>query len=131
MSPSYVKDFEHRSPNVHAIFRRHLFTRRASSAPVTLDWQLMPTRASLDSPISAAFRSARGLAEYVYREPAVARTPSQSVTTVGSASQGRSSESFEVQAPSMSPLSRPHSSRAETAPPSWPCIRASCPVALA
>ena len=60
-----MKDFEQRSPKVHAIFRRHLFTRRASSAPVALDWQPMPTRATFESPISAAFRRASGFAEYV------------------------------------------------------------------
>ncbi len=60
-----MNDFEQRSPKVHAIFLRHLFTRRASSAPVTLDWQPIPTRATFDSPISAAFRSASGFAEYV------------------------------------------------------------------
>jgi hypothetical protein len=60
-----VNDFEHSSPNVQAIFRRHLLTRRASNAPVTLDWQLIPTSASLESPISAALISASGLAEYV------------------------------------------------------------------
>src|SRR5436190_24153597 len=93
MSPSYVKVFEQKSPNVHAMRLRHLFTRRASSAPVTLAWQDMPTSATFDRPISAAFTSARGFAEYVYREPAVASTPSTSVTTAGSAAQGRSSES--------------------------------------
>ena len=60
-----MKVFEHSSPNVHAIFLRHLFTRRASREPVTLAWQLMPTRATFDSPISAAVSSASGLAEYV------------------------------------------------------------------
>src|SRR5438034_11718209 len=107
MSPSYVKVFEQRSPNVHAMRLRHLFTRRTSSAPVTLAWHDIPTSATLERPISAAFVSARGLAEYVYREPAVARTPSASVTTVGSASQSRSSESLEVRAPSICPVARP------------------------
>ena len=55
--------FEQSRPNVQAIFLRHLFTRRASIDPVTLAWQLMPTSATLDSPISAAFSSASGLAE--------------------------------------------------------------------
>ena len=54
---------EHSRPNVHAIFLRHLFTRRASIAPVTLDWHDMPTNAIFDRPISAPFTRASGLAE--------------------------------------------------------------------
>ena len=60
-----MNDFEHSSPNVHAMRLRHLFTRRASRAPVTLDWHDIPTSATFDRPISAAFVSASGLAEYV------------------------------------------------------------------
>jgi hypothetical protein len=40
-----------------------LFTRRAVIEPVTLDWQDIPTRASFDSPSSAALVSASGFAE--------------------------------------------------------------------
>jgi hypothetical protein len=57
-----VNDFEHRRPNVQAIFLRHLLTRRASIAPVTEDWQPMPTSATRDRPSSAAFSSASGFA---------------------------------------------------------------------
>src|SRR5438477_9825587 len=99
---------------------RHLLTRRASSVPVTLAWQDIPTSASLESPISAALVNASGLAEYVYREPAAASTPSVSVTTVGSASHGRSSESFDVHAPSICPVSSPHTRSPDTTPPSCP-----------
>jgi hypothetical protein len=102
-----------------------LLTRRAAIEPGALAWHPMPTSASLDSPISAAFTIASGLAEYVYRDPAAASTPSRSVTTAGSQSHGRSSESFDVQTPSMSPFSRPQASSAETTPPSCPCIRIS------
>src|SRR5262245_25037002 len=99
--PSYVNVFEHSSPNVHDTFLRHLFTPRAIRAPVMLDWHDMPTSAIFDSPISAPFTSARGLAEYVYRDPAEDRTSSAVVTMAGSTSHGRSSDSFEVAAPSM------------------------------
>src|SRR5437588_8194159 len=99
---------------------RHLFTLRASSVPVTLAWHDIPTRASLDSPISAAFVRARGLAEYVYRDPAADRTPSASVTTAGSASHGRSSDSLDVHAPSICPVSSPQMRSEETTPPSCP-----------
>src|SRR5262245_32910425 len=116
--PSYVNVLEHSRPNVHAMRLRHLLTRRASRAPVTLAWHDMPTRATRDRPISAARIRAKGLAEYVYRDPAVAITPSTSVTTAGSASQGRSSDSLDVAAPSIWPVSRPQASRAETTPPS-------------
>ena len=60
--PSYVNDFEHSRPNVHAIFLRHLLTRRASIAPVAEAWQPIPTSATLDRPSSAACRSASGFA---------------------------------------------------------------------
>ena len=63
MSPSYVNDFEHSRPNVQAIRLRHLLTRRASIVPVTLAWQDIPTSATCDRPISAAFTRASGLAE--------------------------------------------------------------------
>ena len=53
---------------------------------MTEDWQLIPTRATFESPSSAALISASGFAEYVYREPAVSSTPCASVTTAGSAS---------------------------------------------
>ena len=65
ISPSYVNDLEQRRPNVHAMRLRHLFTRRASSAPVTLAWHDIPTSATLVRPRAAASVSARGLAEYV------------------------------------------------------------------
>src|SRR4051794_18876722 len=65
ISPSYVNDFEHSRPNVHAIFLRHLATRRDSMAPVTLAMHDMPTRAMLDRPRLAPSISASGLAEYV------------------------------------------------------------------
>ena len=58
-----MKDFEHSSPKVHAIFLRHLLTRRASIEPVTLAWQPIPTSATFDRPSSAALSSAKGLAE--------------------------------------------------------------------
>src|SRR5437870_10454894 len=83
LRPSYVNVLEHRRPNVQAMRFRHLLTRRASRAPVTLAWHDIPTSATFDRPISAALTSASGLAEYVYRDPAVARTPCTSVTTVG------------------------------------------------
>ena len=69
---------EHRSPNVHAIRLRHLLTRRASIAPVTLAWHDIPTRATFVSPISAARTRASGFAEYVYRDPAAASTSASS-----------------------------------------------------
>src|SRR3954449_11581622 len=78
ISPSYVNDFEHSSPNVHAIFLRHLFTRRACIDPGIEDWHPIPTSATLDKPSSAALRSASGLALYVYRLPGGAGTPARS-----------------------------------------------------
>ncbi len=85
---------------------------------MTEDWQLIPTSATFESPSSAALINASGFAEYVYREPAVSRTPCASVTTAGSASHERSSDSFDVQAPSISPLASPQISSADTTPPS-------------
>ena len=60
-----MKLFEQSSPKVQWIFLAHLLTRRAAIEPVTLAWQDMPTSASFDSPISAAFVRASGFAEYV------------------------------------------------------------------
>src|SRR4051812_34056568 len=120
ISPSYVNDLEHSRPNVHAIFLRHLATRRDSRAPVTLAMHDMPTSAICDRPRLAPSMSANGLDEYVYREPAVSRTPGTSVTMAGSASHGRESDSLDVATPSISPFSSPQIRSELTTPPSCP-----------
>src|SRR3989440_12249012 len=78
---------EQRRPMLRAKRFDGLPALRSSITGGTDDWQLMPTRASLDAPDSMASLYAMVFAEYVYRLPAAARICSRVLATPGMAFQ--------------------------------------------
>ena len=82
-------------------------------------WHPIPTRANRSAPPETASAYAKGLAEYVYRLPAAARTSLRVLATPGTARQPDPSPSnSETRAASMRSCSRHHINIADTTPPS-------------
>src|SRR5213083_619078 len=90
----------------------------AVSCLTAVDSQDTPTSATDLHLASATFFSPRGVAQYVYLDPAVASRSSDDRTSLGSSSHGTVSDGAATTAPSSSPVSRAQASRAVTAPPS-------------
>src|SRR5688572_24673430 len=112
-------------------FRVHRLIPSAASCLTAVDSQETPTSATLLHFASAAFFRPRGVAQYVYLDPALASSSSVDRTSAGSSNHGTESDGFATTAPSSSPVSNPQARRAVTAPPSCPRSRKRASVARA